>query len=713
MVVAKVTQPRQFVDLYPVNLQRLPMVVGYRLETSLDDVTAIGWKFAYQTRRKLGGHAIWSEQHLVIEAEIGLEQVNTLLRDLWREGGDEYRTIRSIAGDRDWQPSAQTIADFVALGLASDLEKPIRSMLRKERSYLNNAYVERVHEIKGWVVGGSPAISIAVSSDLISQFTLRDYIQRSNSIDDVIGLMVKDKLGNYSGAITEILGELEGQRDTIIARATREEMKDLIRKASGDDLVIKVKRLHNSGYDYIGSAVQIIVRNQDWERLGIDGSTALSRLQIPAAKRSQTTRLIAELLHKDGLIQGDPYDSASINDHFTVFGEKDLGIKARLGDGYLCAANPQTVLSMLRSHPVYQRSSTLPIGTTMRIGVLNLVGDHSQGKSFLADIQKQLHDISFPVEWVGSKRVNPASQSELEMALEALFEQNPHIILPILPGEPNNEDDESSLYLTIKKYTVPRSMVTQVIYERTLGNSYALNNIILGILCKTGNIPYVLAQPLLYTDLVVGIDIARKRTTRRQGSMSMVAMTRIYAANGDFLRYFVSDGAIEGETLTKSIIRQLFPVKYFSGKRVVVHRDGLFRGSERRLFKEWGLEIGATFYLIEVIKSGVPRMYLETFNGVERPQRGSTFFVNDLEAIVVSALPPHKNGTPRPLLIRTDEQLPITDAVHSVFALTYLHHGSTLPPRLPISIHYSDSIGYLLLRGVKPEKLDGSWAFWL
>jgi len=57
--------------------------------------------------------------------------------------------------------------------------------------------------------------------------------------------------------------------------------------------------------------------------------------------------------------------------------------------------------------------------------------------------------------------------------------------------------------------------------------------------------------------------------------------------------------------------------------------------------------------------------------------------------------------------------LTIEEAVHSVLSMTLLHHGSMLAPRLPITLHYSDKIGYLALHGIKPSRLDGNLPFWM
>jgi argonaute-like protein implicated in RNA metabolism and viral defense len=80
---------------------------------------------------------------------------------------------------------------------------------------------------------------------------------------------------------------------------------------------------------------------------------------------------------------------------------------------------------------------------------------------------------------------------------------------------------------------------------------------------------------------------------------------------------------------------------------------------------------------------------------------------------LVSSLPPFADTTPQPLHLRTEPPFTIEQAIHSVLALTLLHYGSLRPPRLPVTIHYSDRIAYLALRGIKPRNLEGTIPFWL
>jgi argonaute-like protein implicated in RNA metabolism and viral defense len=245
-----------------------------------------------------------------------------------------------------------------------------------------------------------------------------------------------------------------------------------------------------------------------------------------------------------------------------------------------------------------------------------------------------------------------------------------------------------------------------------MSNQYATANIVLGVLGKTGNTPFVLADPLPYADLVVGIDIARERKRSLAGSINAVAITRIYFDNGQFLQYVIQDSPLEGETIPEHVLQALFPSSIFRGKQVVIHRDGYFRGDEKENLKSWAQKIGATFHLVEVIKTGTPRLYGMQGRRAQQPAKASAFKLSDNEAFVVSSLPPFTNATPQPLRIRTEGGFPVEQGIHSVLSLTLVHHGSLRPPRLPVDIHYSDKIAYLALRGIKPRDLEGNIPYW-
>ena len=240
-----------------------------------------------------------------------------------------------------------------------------------------------------------------------------------------------------------------------------------------------------------------------------------------------------------------------------------------------------------------------------------------------------------------------------------------------------------------------------------------MGNSVLGMLGKTGNVPFILDRTPDTVDFIVGIDVARQKKHQLAGNTHATATARVYFGNGKFSRYSMGDAPIEGETVPEKVWQRLFPLTKFRGKRVIVHRDGFFRDQEKEALKRWARQIGAEFYLIEVIKTGAPRMYALLEKKIQQPPQGSVFKLSEHEAFVVSSLPPFKTATPRPLHIRTEAPFTIEQAIYSVLSLTLLHYGSLRPPRLPVTIQYSDKIASMALRGMKPKDLEGAIPFWL
>jgi argonaute-like protein implicated in RNA metabolism and viral defense len=312
------------------------------------------------------------------------------------------------------------------------------------------------------------------------------------------------------------------------------------------------------------------------------------------------------------------------------------------------------------------------------------------------------------------QKTSGVSRIDFERAINSLQEQEPHIVLAIIPDSDSLDEDEWGPYYDFKSLMMDISLPSQVIDQATVLKTkslkYVMQNVALGMIAKMGHIPYILANPLNYADFVVGIDIARKRNKSGVGSQNAAALAQIYHQGGHFAHCRVIETPLEGETVPAPILRGLFPLNEFEGKTVIIHRDGLFRGNEVEIIKEHMTRLRAKVYFVEVIKSGAPRLYKQN-GSIVAPEIGTTFLLSDTEAFIVTST--SSTATPQPLHIRTEEPFTIGKALHSVLMLTLMHHGSLKRPRLPISIHYSDKIGYLALRGVKPRGGQSTDMYWL
>lgn len=322
------------------------------------------------------------------------------------------------------------------------------------------------------------------------------------------------------------------------------------------------------------------------------------------------------------------------------------------------------------------------------------------------------------------QKLQDLSRPALAQAIDFFKQEQVDLVLALFPDQLSSHQQETTdqVYDRFKSMTLQEGLTSQVVRQKTLKNTYAVGNVILGILAKTGNIPYILATPLPFADVIVGLDVARNKKKNLPGSVNAIAATRIFLNNGEFLHYQINESPLEGETIPQHILQSLLPAEHMAGKRVIIHRDGLLRGHEKTDLAEWGKQIGATFHWVEVNKSKSPRLYQKSVTtdekgqnstSITQPPKGTVCRLSNTEALLVSSLPLNSASTPQPLHLRTDLALGIDHAIASVLALTYLHYGSDKCPRLPVSIHYGDRIGYLTLRGIKPQNFTGVIPYWL
>lgn len=697
------------VEIFPAQVENIPPLVAYRLNTSGGDLATIGGKLSYRLRRRFGQHWVWTSGHILTDSLQTQDNIDEFLESLWKIEPETYKNLIAIRPDESWDISAQAKADFVARGLFEDLRPQIQQILNSQSIRLDKVQVERIYETRGWVIGNQPSISISVSSRLVYLDDLGDYV-RTFGQSDLKELWVADKTSTMKGVIIGISGTTGEHRRRLLAITQREEMREIIESASEDELVVRVLSGRNE-YEYVASALRIIVKTEHFKRFGINAQDVLKVLRIEPANRAHLVKQISDIGKARRLI-GDAYSAKRAPSRFAT--SSDIGYDPQLlfGNNQVRKYDEKKVLQYLREFGLYRKSNN----SFVRLGIISVLLS-SLTAGFERRLIQELKRLGFDTEIVGRKILRAATRADFEAAIDQLNEQNPHLLLAFLPDDPGDlmEDDEreAGAYYHFKSLTVGQGIPSQVVYESTIDKSYALANIILGILGKTGNIPFILANKIEYADLIVGIDIARTRKERLAGSINATAIARIYFSNGQFLKYVIHDAPLEGETIPDSILQSLFPSGEFSGKKVVIHRDGYFRGDEKQALKKWASRIGAEFFLVEIIKTGSPRLYAVSSQKILQPDKGSIFKISDTEAFLVSSLPPFANATPQPLHIRTEAPFTIDRAVHSVLSLTLLHYGSLRPPRLPVTIHYSDRIAYLALRGIKPKNLEGEIPFWL
>jgi len=696
-----------FTEIFPVNNSIIPeKLFAYKLDMGRNNEYATGARLSYKLKKYLPGRWIWSGNRIVTDIFYESRKLYEIIEHLWKEQPEIYRNLKGIDADISWKPSPKTLADYVAWGLIAESGRKIDNILAEKAKDIGNASIERVCDCRGWEIDGRPSVSLSISSHLIFKQDLASYISTLKNPEEVTGLMVGDKNTTAKGEIVAIAGKLCEHRTRLISLTTKKETEEILAKAPDDDCVVTVVVGRNE-YDYTAASLRLILRMEDLRRFKVNRQTVLSNLRIEPERRSEIISEISKFLISRGLIE-KAYNSKS---HPGLFIQNDSLPHISFGNNQTRPYESKTLLKNLRELGLYKKSDRY-IERPLVTGIINTLttGDI---KKIGADLKNQLKNSGFSVEFLRMVKPKGISRKTLESAVESLKKHNPDIILAFFPDSYTEDEEDISDYYHLKSLTIGQGIASQVIEKSTLKKDYAAGNILMGILGKTGNIPYILSKPLSFADFAVGLDVARERKKKLAGSINCCASTRIYLNNGELLHYALHDMPVEGETIPKDVLQRLFPARVFSGKRVVIHRDGYFRGREKEELKRWSSEIGATFYPVEIIKRGNPRIYAVKDKKVQQPPKGAIFKLNNYEALVVSSLPPFKNSTPQPLKIKTEEPLSIEDAVESVLSLTLLHYGSLCPPKLPVTVHSADRIAYLALRGIRPKDPEGDVPYWL
>jgi len=265
------------------------------------------------------------------------------------------------------------------------------------------------------------------------------------------------------------------------------------------------------------------------------------------------------------------------------------------------------------------------------------------------------------------------------------------------------------LYFRYKSRLLSNDMQSQFLTVDNIKNKYSVANIVLGILGKTGNIPFILDNEK-YADCIVGIDISRERKKNNSGTRNVAAMTRIYSYDGNMIKYKIVSGEIEGETIPEQTLYKIYMDDELKNKEVIFHRDGPFRGNEINILNKIANKLNSKFYFIEINKRNTPRLYKYNNGVIDNPDIGTYLNIGNNEYIIITSA--SKIGTLQPLRVKF-YNIDFEKGMKSIYNLIIMDYGSLKPPKIPVTTYYSDKISYYALRGVLPKNAEGNIPFWL
>jgi argonaute-like protein implicated in RNA metabolism and viral defense len=368
-----------------------------------------------------------------------------------------------------------------------------------------------------------------------------------------------------------------------------------------------------------------------------------------------------------------------------------------------------------RCHPFIKRN-------TLKVQILIVEESYkdlnNQRKKLLKEIFRFLTSKGIKLEFLPAlerkaRETRKETKAILAPLLGKIKERKPDLVIAFIPTFGGFDIvRELSLYDYIKQTLLGENIASQIILNTTLFQEKSFPFIALNveeqILGKTGNVPYKLARPLEGSDVFIGIDISR--AANKGKSVNAGAFTKIFFADGTFLKYSIQLNPTLGEELTERAIDNVFlKLSEHNVKgRITVHRDGFFRGKEVKLFLEKAKDFGYGIELVEVIKSGNSRFFgdTKTIKGL--------YYLLDNDTAVVATYNNTDRWVHRPIRVRkVYGDLPIQTHISNILSLTLLNYASFRTIRLPATTHYSDEMATFLLRGIVPAKQEGEEMFWL
>lgn len=685
-----------FTEVFPIDVSKIGQLCAYDVVMKKGVATAIIDDLLVRLRKAFMGHWVWVDGYIITDNAPSPAQVDIMLDILQKELPLLFGAVDQIQEQANWQATLNDAAKFMAEVCRHDYDDTIRNVLRKNGKRIKNGYVMRDYRLRGWEVDGQPALSFTLKSRVLCLQNAQAVYERDI---DILRLTVIDKTNAQNiGRIRDIIGKVQTHGDTLLKSTTSEPMRDFIRDSSGNDTVVTVS-FGDYSRDYLASALNIILNSDDYKTFDVDALSVTKAMTLKPDAMAKMVSSASDVLKQEGII-GNAYNNREHSQHFIYLDHvPEMEFAKKKVRPYKIETLSQEFIThgLFTKHPRFKE-------TPIRIAVINAL-DSSIASDFVEAMRRQMEkDFGLSIEMIKERTVRVVSEKNLASAVRAVEKETPHVLLACFP------DDQQASYEYVKSLTLGKGIALQAIYEQTMNNPDAMGWVMMGLLAKTGNTPFVLAEPFDSANLVVGLDWVREHLTRGD---RVVGMSRIYRRDGYFMRYFMDIQDVETGALPPlSLLQSLFPAPIFKGKRVMIHHNGEAPLALLEALYAWGDEIKAEFVLVEIHTYDEPHIYALQ-DGITQAPWGSAYLLNPAEAFVVSSSP-QGDSMPQSLHIRIRfGDLHIENAIYAVLALTLLNYGTSHIPRLPVTIQNADKLAEWLGKGMLPDNINHDVPFWL
>ncbi len=696
-----------FIELFPILATNLPDLTAYQVTFDGEDVGKRGGKIAYRLNQTFPGVWVWSENIIITNEPVAPIQMEIAVDQLRADIPMLYSNLQEIEEIMNWQPSPMNLARYVFWSQIIPIEEDLRLALGKMSVSVERGRIEYEYHLKNWVVNHQPSLSLTINSQLLYELNVQQYVEDISDRSKIIGLPVTDKTSTMFGTVKSITGTVFDRRTELLELTRRSVMQTILRYAPDDELTVEVTT-GNYTYEYPASALHILIEpdNHDLlQQFNISPAHAQRALKLSPASHAQLVKILSDKL-KEAKIIDNAFNTRTLPE---IFKQATFEPTVEFARGRTRDVEFSTLAYHFQQNGMYERLSRFD-KSPIKIAIINTLDEPID--DFVEALRRDLErNYDFKIEMLRERKVRVISNKNLESAVKVVEKEAPHIVLAFLP---NTDHDNQELFdpnlQQIKSIALGKGIATHAIYHKTMHDPESMSRVIMGILGKTGNFPYVLAEPVEYADMIVGMDMVRQELTQFD---RVTAMARIYDNVGCGQGYIMETVELDkGDPVPYIVMQTLFPEERFGGKRVIVHRKGAFTIEELTMLARWEKVIDMTFYPVEIETDIVPHIFSLKQKRIQQPEWGTMFRLNNMEAFIVTSTT-DADMMPMPLYVKAPFDLGIEYALHSILMWTILNYGTIKPSRLPITIQYAHEMSQWLSRGQLPAATSGDVPFWL
>lgn len=580
-----------------------------------------------------------------------------------------------------------------------------------------NKEISLEREYKVWVEildDGKAYLRMNTSSIFISNLTIFDYMMKGV---DPIGMEVKNDWAknNQTGILTEIcnftvIDKLDFA-DSLKAYYIQRKEGYRVDKLPDNTKVVKVELQPGKIYPYYPQALKPVLTR---EKVGqIDASFSIQIEQY--IKRDMKTRL---RLDEDFIKDIGTLDNLG---HLEFCLEtckvEDMGFKKGKVPLPSLVCGQGRLLDCGKEFQVFNYGFYHKTDKQIKIGYIYPKNTYEKMKAVVNEIYSfamlgkyQGEKDKYIIEGLLDIQSSPMIKEEYELGDITDYKRAANklqkvegidIVIALVPDS-MDEDGPYNPFKTIwAKANISSQMISMKTAElfargKAAGNTskYYLHNIILGILGKTGGIPWIIKDMPGNVDCFVGLDVG---TTAR--GIHYPACSVVFDKFGRLLGFYKPATPQQGEKITVKILQDIFDQVIFSyedkfgemPKNVVIHRDG-FSNENDEWYKNYFGTKEIEYNIIEVRKNISAKLILLQNERVENPTMGYCIYNNSKGYLVTTDIK-NRKGSPNPILIEKKcGNISMENIFKQVLYLSQLHVGSTHKLRLPITTGYADKI---------------------